>query len=140
MPELDFMILADRVRAENGVVNILGGGIDQVMASNVPVLHGLGIAARITFTATETAETHAVGVAVRFGSKVLGIAQTGPMPVEYPADVPEGWPAAITIGLNLNVPLQDYGTYHVDMTCDERQLKTVSFLVRALPVPPGLGE
>lgn len=38
MPELDYMVLADYVRQDGGVVHIMGAGVDTVFASAVPTV------------------------------------------------------------------------------------------------------
>ena len=38
MPELDYMVLADYVRQDNGVIHIMGAGMDTIATSAVPTV------------------------------------------------------------------------------------------------------
>src|SRR5215472_10154522 len=50
MPELDYMVLADYVRQEaNGVIHIMGAGVDTITTAAVPTQWPLGVALRMSF-------------------------------------------------------------------------------------------
>ena len=51
--QLDYMVLADYVRQDGGVIHILGAGIDTIVAARVPAIQPLGIALRISFDAAD---------------------------------------------------------------------------------------
>ena len=53
MPELDYMVLADYVRQDNGVIHIMGAGVDTVATPAVPTAQPLGVALRMSFDTTE---------------------------------------------------------------------------------------
>jgi hypothetical protein len=38
MPELDYMVLAEYVRQDNGVIHIMGAGVDTVATPAVPTV------------------------------------------------------------------------------------------------------
>jgi hypothetical protein len=53
VPELDYMVLADYVRQDFGVIHIIGAGIDTVTTPAVPTVQPFGVALRISFDTTE---------------------------------------------------------------------------------------
>src|SRR5260221_11272458 len=53
MLQLDYMVLADYVRQDGGVIHIMGAGVDTIFAPVVPAVQPLGIALRISFGTTE---------------------------------------------------------------------------------------
>jgi hypothetical protein len=65
MPELDYALLCDYVRAEHGVAHVIAAGIDTIHRPEVPSVVNLGLLARIIFADDETRETHQVEVQLR---------------------------------------------------------------------------
>lgn len=53
MPLLDYMVLADYVRQDGGIIHIMGAGIDTIASPVVPAVQPLGVALRISFDTTE---------------------------------------------------------------------------------------
>ena len=87
MPELDYMVLADYVRQDAGVIHIMGAGVDTVTAPAVPTVQPFGVALRITEDEVTTALNRPSGPPapgdngniVRFGhcgSRILKIVLT----------------------------------------------------------------
>jgi hypothetical protein len=58
MPELDYALLCDYVRAERGVAHTIAAGIDTVHRPEVPTVANLGLLARVTFTRAECGRLH----------------------------------------------------------------------------------
>ncbi len=61
MPELDYMVLADYVREDTGTIHIMGAGIDTFTVPQVPAAAPVGIALRITFGRTASAQADLSG-------------------------------------------------------------------------------
>ena len=53
MPKLDYMVLADYVRQDDGAMHIMGAGVDTVAASAIPAVQPFGVALRLSFGTTE---------------------------------------------------------------------------------------
>lgn len=133
------MTLSDFAEAKDGMATIVGAGMDRVIAPNLPVLQRLGIAARITFTPSECDRPHQLHLVVRLGSTEIGQGGGEPLMITAPGpELPEGWPAGVILGVTLNIPIQEYGVYHVDLRVDGMPLHTSSFIVVG-GLPGGVG-
>jgi hypothetical protein len=137
--EVDFMVIGMHASAAaDGTVTVVGAGIDRLVAPTLPVLQSIGLAGRVEFTRGETDSPHNVQFVFRLGSTVIGRGGEDAMVVAYPDGVPEGWPASLMFGVTLQVPLTEYGIYHVDLLVDGQKLKTSSLLVvDSFPAPNG---
>ena|SRR5215475_10442976 len=135
MPELDYMVLADYVRQDGGVIHILGAGIDTVFAVSVPTVHPFGIALRISFSTTEEpGEQHRLAVSfVGPDQPVLGATATFDTPPR-PEGVPAHWRTGVGIALQIAVPLPRYGDYSCELDIDEGVI-TKSLDFRVIPRP-----
>jgi hypothetical protein len=61
--ELDFAILASAAEANNGKINLLGGGFDTVHAEDVPFsMPPFALVVRFTLDESESTEGHTIGV------------------------------------------------------------------------------
>jgi hypothetical protein len=47
MPELDFMVTADYVRAEGGMLHMIAAGVDTLLVRSVPAAQPLGVGLRM---------------------------------------------------------------------------------------------
>jgi hypothetical protein len=135
MPELDYMVLADYVRQDGGVIHILGAGVDTVYASAVPAVQPFGVALRISFSTTEEpGERHLLTVSfVGPDQPVLDVSAEFATPPR-PPDVPEHWRPGIGIALQIPVPLPRYGDYSCELNIDDGAI-TKSFDIRVVPRP-----
>src|SRR5215472_13786350 len=100
MPELDYMVLADYVRQDGGVIHIMGAGVDTVIAPVVPTVQPFGIALRVSFDSTEEpGEVHSVRVTfVGPDSPVLTGTSSFVTPARQPG-VPEHWRRAVGVAI-----------------------------------------
>ena len=55
MPELDYALLCDYVRAEHGIAHVIAAGIDTVYVPDVPAGHTIGLLSRVAYTLTGAA-------------------------------------------------------------------------------------
>ena len=120
MPELDYMVLADYVRQDGGVIHIMGAGVDTVFASAVPAAQPFGVALRISFGTTERpGEEHHLTVSfIGPDQPLLGASATFVTPPRPPG-VPEHWRTGLGIALQIPVPLPQYGDYSCELSIDD---------------------
>jgi hypothetical protein len=138
MPEVDFMILCDYVRADNGILHIIAGGIDHVTAATVPSAQNVGIALRLTLTRAECDRTHDLELIFQNqdGHRFVQIRAT--FASAYSEDLPPGWPAYGIVPLNIALPLPSYGIYSLELLIDGQSKKSIGVLV-VPPAAPALG-
>jgi len=132
MPQLDYMVLADYVRQDGGVMHIMGAGVDTVGAPAVPIVQPFGVALRLSFDTTEEpGEEH--GLTVSFigpDNRVLDANATFITPPRPPG-VPEHWRAGLNVALQIPVPLPQFGDYSCELSIDDGAI-TKSFEFRVV--------
>lgn len=135
MPELDYMVLADYVRQDSGVIHIMGAGVDTVFAPAVPTVQQFGVALRISFSTTEEpGERHRLIVSfIGPDQRVLDASAAFVTP-QRPHDVPEHWRTGLGVAMQVPVPLPSYGDYSCELDIDDGRI-TKSFDIRVLPRP-----
>jgi Family of unknown function (DUF6941) len=137
MPELDYMVLADYVRQDGGVVHILGAGVDTVFAPVVPTVQPLGVAARISFSTTEQpGEQHQLKVSFIGPDSPVLEANARFVTPQRPPDVPPHWRIGLGIAIQIAVPLPQYGDYSCELSIDGEAI-TRSFDFRVVPPQQG---
>lgn len=120
MPELDYMVLADYVRQDGGVIHIMGAGVDTVFAPAVPAMQPFGVALRISFSTTEEpGEPHRLTVSFVGPDKRLLDASAAFTTPPRPPGVPEHWKAGLGIAIQIPVPLPQYGDYSCELSIDD---------------------
>ena len=60
MPELDFMVTADYVRAEGGMLHVIAAGVDTMLVPGVPTVRPVGVGLRILIDVAEARQQHHV--------------------------------------------------------------------------------
>jgi hypothetical protein len=138
VPELDYALLCDYVRAEGGIAHVISAGIDTVQAPDVPAGQNLGLLMRIGFARTECGRQHRVEVIFQDadGERLAEI--TGVLKPEWQPGVPPGWKVGALMGLNFGVPLPRFGLYSVEVLVNDSQVKSIPLRVlqREMPAPP----
>jgi hypothetical protein len=119
MPELDYMVLADYVRQDGGVIHIMGAGVDTVFTQAVPIVHPFGVAMRISFSTTEEpGEGHELVLSFVGPDKRLLDATARFTTPPRPPGVPEHWRTGLGIAIQMAVPLPQYGDYSCELAID----------------------
>jgi hypothetical protein len=138
VPELDYMVLADYVRQDGGVIHIMGAGVDTVVTPAVPTVQPFGVALRISFESTEAVgEEHQLRVAfIGPDQRLLDALSSFVTPPPQPG-VPEHWRRALGVALQLPVPLPRYGDYSCELVIDDGAIVR-SYEFRVIP-PSALG-
>jgi hypothetical protein len=132
MPELDYALLCDYVRAEGGVAHVIAAGIDTIHRPEVPSVANLGLLARIVIADDEINEPHQVEVRLR-DQEGEQVAQLNLIAVPYSIEgIPEGWPSGALLAINFGVPLPSHGAYTLTILLDGTPAKTINLRV----IPP----
>jgi hypothetical protein len=133
MPELDYMVLADYVRQDAGVIHILGAGVDTVFAAGVPAVQPFGVALRITFSTTEPpGEEHTLVLSfIGPDERLLDARAAFATPPRIPG-VPEHWRTGLGVAIQIAVPLPRYGDYSCELSIDDGAI-TKSHDFRVVP-------
>ena len=140
MPELDFMIVADYVRTDAGVLHMVGAGFDTVRMPAVPGLLTAGIGLRILLDVAEARDPHPFTLIFQNAdgarlAEVTGV--VGPVAEDAPQP-PPGRPYGVVLALNTRLPVPVYGDYSLDFILDDRPVKTITLTaVASLPAAPG---
>lgn len=134
MLELDYLVLADYVRGDSGVLHIMGAGIDTVIAPSVPTAHAVGIAARIKFDATEEPGTpHKLSITFQGDDEVLASVHGTFMTPPPVGGTPVHWKTNVNLAMRATLPLPRYGDYSLDVVLDNHRVKSIDLRVIAPP-------
>jgi hypothetical protein len=133
MPELDFMIVSDYVRAENGVLHMIAGGVDTITVRAVPASRSIGIGLSIKLPLGEVTENHTLRL-IFYGTDGARIAEIGadlPARSEMP-NMPAGRKVGVVAALNMSLPLPAYGDYSLELLVNGNHKKEIPIYV----IPP----
>jgi hypothetical protein len=144
MPVLDFMVTADYVRAEGGVLHMIAAGFDTVWIAAVPAARQVGIGARLLLDVAEARDAHRITLIYQDadGQVLLRITgMLGPIGPEQPLP-PPGRPYGATMAFNLPLPMPAYGDYSLELFLDDQTeaAKSITLTVASLQppaAPPG---
>lgn len=133
MPELDFMVVADYVRTDAGVLHIVGAGFDTAHLPAVPGILPAGIGLRILLDVAEARDPHPFTLIFQNAdgarlAEVVGV--VGPVAANAPQP-PPGRPYSVVLALNTRLPVPDYGDYSLDLILDDQSAKTITLTVAA---------
>jgi hypothetical protein len=130
--KLDWALLATAAEGPpNGLVYILGAGIDTLWRDQFPSVFGGTMVLRLLTTRLESERSHKVEVhcSDEDGGAILPqpIVLTIP-PRQVPPDHPHGWDLAAHIVINLTgVPIAKPGFYNFEIMIDDQQVRTLPF-------------
>jgi hypothetical protein len=135
MPELDFMVVADYVRTDAGVLNMVGAGFDTVHLPVVPGVLVAGIGLRIFLDVAEARDPHPFTLIFQNAdgarlAEVSGV--VGPVPAHAP-EPPPGRPYSVVLALNTRLPIPAHGVYSLDLILDDRPVKTITLTTAPIP-------
>jgi len=133
MPELDYAILCDHVRIEGGVAHVIAGGIDTIIAAQVPGGQNLGFLARVLFSRSECGRPHGFELLFQ-GEDGDRLAQLqGVLEPNWDEGLAPGWKLGSPIGMNFGVPLPRYGLYSFEVLLNDSLVKSLP--MRVVPIP-----
>jgi hypothetical protein len=142
MPELDFMVTADYVRAEGGVLHMIAAGFDTMFVPAVPAARPAGIGLRLMLDVAEARQPHEIHLIYQGadGQRLTEVSGTvGPIGEDQPLP-PPGRPFGIAMAFNLLLPVPAYGDYSLELLVDGEPKKSISLTIadpRSLPGAPG---
>lgn len=129
---LDWALLANAAEGPpNGLVYILGAGIDTLWREEFPAPFGGALVLRVVSSRLESERAHRVevhcsdedGKAILEQPLVLGL-PARPVPEHHP----HGWDVASNIVVNLSgVPIPKPGFYRFEILIDDQQVRTLPF-------------
>jgi hypothetical protein len=128
MPELDFMVIADYVRADAGVLQMVGAGFDTVHLPTVPGVLRAGIGLRILLDVAEARDPHPFTLIFQNadGARLAEVAGVvGPVAADAPQP-PPGRPYGVVLALNTLLPVPAFGDYSLDLILDDHPEKTIT--------------
>jgi len=133
MPELDFMVIADYVRTDAGVLHMVGAGFDTAHVPVVPGVLAAGIGLRILLDVAEARDPHHFTLIFQNadGTRLAEVAGVvGPVPADAP-EPPPGRPYSVVLALNTRLPIPAYGDYSLDLILDDSTVKTITLTTAA---------
>jgi hypothetical protein len=143
MPELDFMVVADYVRQDGGVLQMVGAGFDALIVPAVPTVRPVGIGLRLLVDVAEARQAHQVELIYQDadGQRLTELSITlGPAPPSQPLP-PPGRPFGAPIAFNVMLPVPNYGDYSLDLLVNGEIKKSITLTaVRSLESPGAPGH
>lgn len=141
MPELDFMVTADYVRAEGGVLHMIAAGFDTTFLPAVPGARSVGIGLRLLLDVAEARSEHRIALIYQDadGQRLAEIhGKLGPVGQDQPLP-PEGRPFGVPMAFNLSLPMPAYGDYSLELFIDDQAepAKSITLTATPPPVPSG---
>ena len=129
MPDLDYALLCDYVRAEQGIAHVIAASIDTVSTTDVPTGRNVGLLIRLTFTRYECGRPHRVEVIFQDidGERIAHI--QGVLTPEWREGLPVGWRTGALFALNIGVPLPREGVYGFEILVNDHHVKTIDLRV-----------
>lgn len=118
MPDIDFAILADHVRVENGLGYVIAGGIDRVTLGSVPGGIQAGLMLRLTLTPAERQRPARIEIVFQDedGTQLMRLNAVA----EAPPDTDK-----IMVGINFGLPFPDYGRYSLEILINDHSHKAI---------------
>ena len=129
---LDWALLASAAEGPpNGLVYILGAGIDTLWREQYPAPFGGAMVLRLLTSRLESERPHKIEVhcSDEDGGAVLAQPIVLTIPArQVPAEHPHGWDLAAHIVINLNgVAITHPGFYNFEILVDDQQVRTLPF-------------
>lgn len=130
MPELDFMVVADYVRSEGGVLHMIAAGIDTIYANAVPSARLVGLGLRLLITPAETRHEHPVELIFQDpdGQRIAQLNAVIPAQPSPPA-VKAGRPFGAVIAFNIQLPLPAYGDFSFELLIHGSHVKSIPIII-----------
>jgi hypothetical protein len=136
--KLDWALLSNAAEGpSNGLVYILGAGIDTMWRDQFPAPFGGAMVLRLLTTRLESERAHTVEVHCtdEDGNAMLSQPIVLNMPPrQIPVDHPQGWDLATHVVINLAaVHIAKPGFYRFEIVIDDQQVRTLPFRLVQTP-------
>lgn len=142
MPELDFMVIADYVRAEGGMLHMIAAGVDTMLVPSLPAVRPVGVGARILIDVAEARERHHVELIYQDedGHRLLQVsAGFGPVGPDEPLPAP-GRKYGVPIAFNIPLPIPRLGDYSLELLIDGADGKSITLTAVQIQPPDAPGH
>jgi hypothetical protein len=142
MPELDFMVTADYVRAEGGMLHMIAAGVDTMFVPGVPTARPVGVGLRILIDVAEAQQQHHVELIYQDedGRRLLQVTGAlGPVGADQPLP-PAGRPYGVSAAFNLALPVPHIGDYSLELLIDGTFQKSITLTAVQLETPDAPGH
>ena len=127
------MVIGDYVRADNGVLHIVAGGIDQVIVDSVPAVQNVGIGCRLLFTRNECDREHILELIFQDEDGQRLVELSLPLVPGVPPELASGARPSAVVNMNLTLPLPTAGSYGLELLLNGGSLKSVPLHVMLRP-------
>lgn len=131
MPELDFAVVCDFVRADGGVAHIIGGGFETIHVDEVPAGRNMGLWARVLLARSECNRPHRLELIFQSadGERLTEI--SGPIERDWPEALSAGVKVGVGLAFNFGVPLPALGLYSLEILINDSLGKSIPLLVES---------
>jgi hypothetical protein len=136
VPELDYALISDYVRAEGALAHVIGAGIDTIYAPQVPAGQNIGLLIRLTFARSECGRAHRVEVFFQDEDGQRLAELNGTVTPEW-IDDPPGGRVGLGLTFNIGVPLPQYGNYSFELLVNDTLMKSIPLRVVLPRESPG---
>ncbi len=137
--KLDWAMLANFAEVREGLVFVVGGGIDTVNTAQMPAPLNATILVRLLLHRTEANKQHSLEMEItdEDGNSVAKV-QAGFMVASNP-ELPVGWDIPGMFALNVHgLQLAKEGRYAIEISADNVHLRTLNLRTKVNPAtPPG---
>jgi hypothetical protein len=135
--DLDFAILADYARVENGLGYLIAGGLDRIRMAEVPHTQNVGLLMRLLFTLGEADRAHRLEIMVlnADGGRLRQV--QGSITPRVPFDHRPGRQLQMMSAINFGVPIPSYGSYSIEIVLNDVSIKTIPIDVVKTDAPAG---
>jgi Family of unknown function (DUF6941) len=142
VPELDYALVCDYVRAEGGLAHVISAGVDTIWTAEVPTGQNVGLLISLLFTRNECGRPHRLEVIFQDedGERLAQI--SGAIEPQWPEGIPPGWRSRTQAGFNIGLPLPRVGLYAFELLVNDSNVKTIPLRVlkRETPEPGPAAE
>ena len=135
VPNLDYAVLCDYVRAEAGLAHVIAAGIDTVWTPDVPTGRNLGLLMRISFRRAECGREHQIEIIFQDADGERLVELHTAITPEWQEGVPASWGVGAIAGLNFGVPLPRFGLYSFEILINGNHVKTVPLRLSQAEAP-----
>jgi hypothetical protein len=131
MPELDFAVVCDYVRAEHGIAHVIAGGIDTITVQELPAGQNMGLWARVLLAKSECDRPHRFEVVFQDADGERLAELSGPIERDWPEGHPPGMKIGVGVAFNFGLALPAAGIYSIEILINDSLEKSIPIIVNA---------
>lgn len=131
MPELDFAVICDYVRSENGVAHVIAGGIDTIHVTELPAANNMGLWSRVLLAKSECSRPHRLEVLFQDADGERLMELSGPLERDWQQGLPLGMKVGVGLAFNFGLTLPKLGVYSFEILVNDNLEKSIPLVVQA---------